>query len=30
VFSPELKQSTVDMVRGIEDAMAKRISNWIG
>jgi len=25
VFSPELKQSTLDMVRRIEDAMAKRI-----
>jgi endothelin-converting enzyme/putative endopeptidase len=25
VFSPELKQSTLDMVRGIEDAMAQRI-----
>jgi endothelin-converting enzyme/putative endopeptidase len=25
VFSPELKQSTVDMVRGIEDAMGQRI-----
>jgi putative endopeptidase len=31
VFSPELKQSTVDMVRGIEDAMAKRIQqlDWM-
>jgi putative endopeptidase len=25
VFSPELKQSTLDMVRGIEDAMGQRI-----
>ena len=25
VFSPELKQSTLDMVRGIEDAMGRRI-----
>ncbi|MGH9499545.1 MAG: M13 family metallopeptidase [Terriglobales bacterium] len=25
VFSPELKQSTLDMVRGIEDAMGERI-----
>ena len=25
VFSPELKQSTLDMVKGIEDAMAQRI-----
>jgi putative endopeptidase len=31
VFSPELKQSTVDMVRGIEDAMAKQIQqlDWM-
>jgi len=31
VFSPELKQSTVDMVRRIEDAMAKRIQqlDWM-
>jgi putative endopeptidase len=31
VFSPELKQSTVDMVRGIEDAMALRIQqlDWM-
>jgi putative endopeptidase len=31
VFSPELKQSTLDMVRRIEDAMAKRIQelNWM-
>ena len=27
VFSPELKQSTLEMVRGIEDAMAERIRN---
>jgi putative endopeptidase len=27
VFSPELKQSTLDMVRRIEDAMAKRIQD---
>jgi putative endopeptidase len=27
VFSPELKQSTLDMVRRIEDAMAKRIEH---
>jgi len=32
VFSPELKASTVDMVRRIEDAMAIRIQNldWMG
>src|SRR5260370_37062926 len=31
VFSPELKQSTVDMVRRIEDGMAKRIAqlDWM-
>ena len=31
VFSPELKQSTLDMVRRIEDAMAKRIEqlDWM-
>jgi putative endopeptidase len=31
VFSPELKQSTLDMVRRIEDAMAKRIQalDWM-
>jgi putative endopeptidase len=31
VFSPELKQSTLDMVRHIEDAMAKRIEglDWM-
>jgi len=31
VFSPELKRSTVDMVRRIEDAMAKRIQqlDWM-
>jgi putative endopeptidase len=31
VFSPELKQSTLDMVRHIEDAMAKRIAglDWM-
>jgi putative endopeptidase len=31
VFSPELKQSTLDMVRHIEDAMAKRIQelDWM-
>jgi len=31
VFSPELKQSTLDMVRRIEDAMAKRIAqlDWM-
>jgi putative endopeptidase len=31
VFSPELKQSTVEMVRRIEDAMAKRIQqlDWM-
>ncbi len=31
VFSPQLKQSTLDMVRGIEDAMAKRIQalDWM-
>jgi putative endopeptidase len=31
VFSPELKQSTLDMVRGIEDAMALRINglDWM-
>jgi len=31
VFAPHLKQSTLDMVRGIEDAMAKRIQalDWM-
>jgi len=31
VFSPELKQNTLDMVRRIEDAMAKRIEqlDWM-